>query len=106
MLPDVITAVLLYVLVSKFAPGRQRENRNRILAIALGTIVLEILLGRLSPHLAWQLATTLIAAAFVWVAVEKWCGVDRRPALKIAGSFIVLRFVLEVLLYIIVRIVA
>ena len=92
-------AALFAFLVWKIAPDRIGRIKNRILVIAVGSVLLEAALLQIFHTAWWAVAVVLIVAAVVWVALEKWCGIERRPALKIAGAYTAIRFLVGVLLW-------
>jgi hypothetical protein len=99
VLAIVISLALLYFLIGEFAPGHARHNRARVLALVVGLFVAEAALMRLGPpSLLWVIAVTLLGAAVVWLSLEKWCGIERRVAGKIAAIYTGVRFAVSLLL--------
>jgi heme O synthase-like polyprenyltransferase len=85
--------------VGKFAPGKSRPNRDRILGIGVAVLVLEVALLQVFPEsLAITIVAVLAGAVLIWISVEKWLEVDRRAALKVAGAYTAARLLLALLL--------
>ncbi len=83
-----INAVVLYVLVSVFSSGTESSARWKILLIALGTGLLQAVLVRLVPGLGGALTAMLVSFGLIIVALIYWCAVERKPALKIASTYL------------------
>jgi hypothetical protein len=83
----VLGAVGLYILVSIFSSGTESDARWKILAIAVGAAVLQSIVIRRVPTLFGVLVAIAMSLGLVVAGLIFWCGVERRPALKIAGSY-------------------
>jgi|SRR5687768_10107796 hypothetical protein len=86
----IISAVGLYILVSVFSSGTESDARWKILAIAVGSgVVQAVVLGAL-PNIVGLLLAVVVSVVLIVAALVFWCGVQRKPALKIAGSYFAL----------------
>ncbi|MBS0579233.1 MAG: hypothetical protein JSR36_08230 [Proteobacteria bacterium] len=86
----VFSAAGLYVLVSVVSPRAESENRWKILAIAVTSAVLQAGLGAAVPGLAGAALAVAVSLAVIAVALVFWCGLDRKTAVTIAASYLVL----------------
>ena len=93
----VASAIGLYILVSIFSSGTESSARFKILAIAFGALIIQSALPALIPGLAGQLAGLVASLGMIAAALIFWCGVERKPALKITGSYFALCVALSVL---------
>jgi hypothetical protein len=92
----VLPAVALYIFVSIFSDGAESSSRWKILLIAIGSgfvsaMVRELIQGVVGALVGLVLALALIAGGLVF-----WCKVDRKAALKIAGSYFVFSVILAI----------
>jgi len=97
----VVGAIVLYILVSVFARGSERESRWKILCIAIGTP----LLGAAAAIATSEVVSSIPAGAGLALVVEVvallaaliyWCEIDRRSAGKIAASYFGIAIVLSI----------
>ena len=94
----VISAVGLYILVSIFSSGTESESRWKILVIAVGTGLLQAIVLNLIPGIAGALVAIGLSVGLIIAALTFWCGVERKAALKIAGSYLGLCLAIGILL--------
>lgn len=83
----VISAVGLYILVSVFSSGSESDARWKILFIAIGSTVVQAVITNAVPNLAGLFLAIVASIGFIVVALVYWCGVERKAAVKIAGSY-------------------
>ena len=83
----IVSAIGLYILVSIFSSGTESDARWKILAIAFGAGVVQAAILGVLPSIVGLLLAVVISAALIIAALVFWCGVERKPALKIAGSY-------------------
>lgn len=89
----VASAVLLYVLVSKFNDGIEDEIRWKVFCIAGLTIAIEFGVRYLGlPHLA--LVAVLGSTFLIGLLLVLWCNLSRAIAGKVAASFLGIRLAL------------
>jgi hypothetical protein len=89
-----LSAFLLYVLVSKFNDGIEDEILWKVLCIAGLTMALEFGLGYLGvPFLA--LVAVLGSTFLIGLLLVVWCNLSRIIAGKVAGSFLGIRLALS-----------
>lgn len=92
----VISAFLLYVLVSVFNDGIEDEIRWKVLCIAGLTMALEFGLVYLGgPYV--MLMAALGSAFVIGLLLVVWCKLSRAVAGKVAGSFMGIRVALGLL---------
>ena len=92
----IISAIGLYILVSIFSSGTESNARWKILIIAVGAGLLQaILLGAL-PNITGLLLAVVVPIGLIVAALVLWCGVERKSAGKIAGSYFGLCVVLGI----------
>jgi hypothetical protein len=83
----VVSAVGLYILVSVFASGTESDARWKILFIAIASGIVQAVVSQAVPNLAGLLLASL---GLIVAALVLWCGVERKAAVKIAGSYFAL----------------
>lgn len=93
-----ITAILLYVLISIFGGISAANNRWKILALVVGTVVLEQLGKSVAESLLFGVGIALLIALALAAALTLWLKVSRMAALKIAALFFAIRLVLGLLI--------
>ena len=86
-----LNAVAFYILVSVFAPGKEREYRFPILFIAVAVVVTQYVMVRYVPlgNVWLSLALALAASAVVAVvALMLVCKIETKAAIKITASYL------------------
>lgn len=94
----IINAVILYVLVSVLGDSSEASTRWKVLAIALGLVIVETAVSTYITNLIVALLMVVVIAAAIAVVLEKWCRVSRNKAIQIAAIFLGLRIVVGVVL--------
>ena len=86
----IASAVGLYILVSIFSSGSESSARWKILILALGSAIVQGVLLQVLPGLVGLIAAILSSLALIALGLLFWCGVERKPTLKIVGSYFAL----------------
>jgi hypothetical protein len=86
----IASALGLYILVSIFSSGSESDARWKILILALGSAIVQGIVLQVLSGLVGLIAAILSSLALIAVGLVFWCGVERRPALKIVGSYFAL----------------
>ena len=86
----IISAIGLYILVSIFASGTESDARWKILFIAIASGIFQSWVSRAIPNLVGFLVAIVASLGLIVMALILWCGVDRKAAVKIAGSYFAL----------------
>jgi hypothetical protein len=92
----IVSAIGLYILVSVFSSGTESNARWKILIIAIGAAVVQGVILALLPNLVGLLLGMVVSVGLIAAALMLWCGVERKPVFKIAGSYFGLCLVLTV----------
>ena len=90
----VITAILLYVLISIFGGISAAENRWKILALVVVTVVVEQLAGSLAESLILRVGIALLVSLALAAVLTLWLKVSRIAALKVVALFFAIRLIL------------
>lgn len=93
----ILSAVALYILVGVFSSGTESTARGKILVTSIGSLVVELSVIRFVPNLAGFFLALIVAVAFVGASLIFWCGVERKPAVKIASCYLAISVALTVL---------
>jgi|SRR5580704_2748140 hypothetical protein len=104
----ILSAVILYILVSVFARGSERDARWKILCIAIGAPLLGVAAAIgveqiASSALAVAAADLIVVIAAVTIALIYWCAIDRKAAAKIVASYFGISIALNVVLVLLGR---
>lgn len=86
----VISAVGLYILVSVFSSGTESDARWKILFIAIASGIVQASISSAMPNLAGLLLATAASLGLIVIALMFWCGLERKVAVKVAGSYFAL----------------
>jgi len=86
----VISAVGLYILVSVFSSGTESDARWKILVIAIVSAVVQSAVMYAVPNVLGLVFAVVLSLGLIVGALVFWCGVERKPAFKIAGSYFAL----------------
>ena len=84
----ILSAVALYILVGVFSSGTESSARWKILAISIGSLVIELVVVRILPGLAGFGIALIVAMVLIAAALIFWCGVERKSAVKISASYL------------------
>ena len=99
----ILSAVLLYILVSIFAPGVEKKARFKILGTAIAASIAQNTLVKLVPNLLGFAGSIVLSVGIVVTLLTLWCEVERKVALKIAsiymGSLLALAIVASLFLH-------
>ncbi|MBL8269410.1 hypothetical protein [Steroidobacter sp.] len=93
----VLSALLLYVLVSSFNDGIEDEIRWKVFVIAGLVIALELGVRYLGVSMALALAALLGSTILIALLLVAWCKLSRAVAGKVAASFLGIRVALGLL---------
>ena len=86
----IASALGLYILVSMFSSGSESSARWKILILAVGSAIVQGAVLQFLPGLLGLFAAVLSSLALIGVGLIFWCGVERKPALKIVGAYFAL----------------
>jgi hypothetical protein len=86
----IASALGLYILVSIFSSGSESGARWKILVLAIASAIVQGVVLQVIPNLIGLLAATLASLALIALGLVFWCGIERRPMLKIIGSYFAL----------------
>ena len=101
MLTIFINALVLFALISKFAPDDNPVGSRRILAITVAAGLLQAALDVVSTKLAWGIVMFLGPALLVWLALTIWCRLPRTAAFKIAALSTAANLTIAILLVVV-----
>jgi|KBSMisStandDraft_5_1062788.scaffolds.fasta_scaffold21766_3 hypothetical protein len=87
---SILSALGLYILVSVFSSGTESDARWKILFIAIGSAIVQAVISHALPTLAGVALAIVASLGFIAVGLIFWCGVERKAAVKIAGSYFAL----------------
>jgi len=94
----ILTAVLLYILISEFGEISASDHRWKILVLVIAAVVLEQAVG----YVAGNWLVGILGMAVITVALAGpmmlWLKMARNAALKVAGLFFVIRIALGIAL--------
>jgi hypothetical protein len=93
----VLSALLLYVLVSTFNDGIEDEIRWKVFGIAGLVVAIELGLQYFGVPSSLALAAVLGSTILVALLLVVWCKLSRSVAGKVAASFLGIRVALSVL---------
>ena len=91
-----VSAVLLYVLVSVFNEGVDDSIRWKILALAVLISLLELLVQQTPLPALPQFGAILGCAIVVGLLLMGWCKLSRAVSGKVAGTFLAIRLVIGI----------
>jgi hypothetical protein len=86
----IASALGLYILVSIFSSGSESSARWKILILAVGSAIVQGAVLQFLPGLVGLFAAILSSLVLIGVGLTFWCGVERKPALKIVGAYFAL----------------
>jgi len=88
------SALGLYILVSIFSSGAESDARWKILILAIGSGIVQGVALQVLPGLVGLLAAVVSSLALIAAGLLFWCGIERKPTLKIVASYFALSVVL------------
>jgi len=90
----ILTAVLLYILISEFGEISASDNRWKILVLVIATVILEQAVGYVAENLLIAILGMAVITVVLAGAMMLWLKMARNAALKVAGLFFVIRIAL------------
>ena len=83
----ILNAVIFYILVSVFARGKEQSARWKIFLIAIALALLQTGILEALPNLLGLLLSAVAGVGVAVLLLIYWCGIEKVPALKIAGAY-------------------
>src|SRR2546423_975066 len=90
------SALGLYILVSIFSSGAESDARWKILILAIGYSIAQGVVLQVVPGLVGLLASVVSSLALIAAGLLFWCGLERKPTLKIVATYLALCAVLSI----------
>jgi hypothetical protein len=90
----IASALGLYILVSIFSSGAESDARWKILILAIGSAIVQGVVLQVVPGLVGLVAAIVSSLALIAAGLLFWCGLERKPTLKIVATYFALCVVL------------
>lgn len=91
-----LNTVIFLVLVLSMLMGAEETGRWKVVAVAIGSIIVQAALRELIPGLFGAIVSVVATVIFVGIALVRWCEIERPMARKILGAYFGCSLVLTV----------
>jgi di/tricarboxylate transporter len=88
--------VVFLVLVLSMLMGAEETGRWKVVAVAIGSIVVQAALRELFPGMFGAIVAVIVTVIFVGTALVTWCEIERPLARKALGAYFGCSLVLSV----------
>jgi di/tricarboxylate transporter len=91
-----LNTVIFLVLVLSMLMGAEETGRWKVVAVAIGSIIVQASLRELLPGVFGAIVAVIVTVIFVGTALVSWCEIERPLARKVLGAYFGCSMVLSV----------